>query len=619
MSQLNFSASSKAGKKAIRCNICNSLLTSYKKRDMERHRRECNDGITNERHIDVVFRQSEKDSFKYTKSSMVVAYLGVQNQVSYSIPGTYLKESMYALAHIYDWPDSVKNDILLTPLGKDSISNCIPILAEHSRKAQTKSMSSSLFSIMWDETTDRKGQVFLSIVARYIKKDSIEQELLEYCQIRSQTADSVVATIMDVLAKYNLSIKKCVGGCADGASVNTGETGGVVRHLMEKGGSHMRFFHCFLHKENLAVQDTGSCFDDVMGVCVKVVSEIRGSNKLLEVFKQKCLSDGDGVECLKLFTVVRWLSRGGNLRSVYANRSNIKDLFCNSHYNTNSMIENYINCFTSPVWICRLAYLVDIFAILNKTNIAMQGRRSVMHCLDEVSTLLNILRIYAENTKSGVFSQFPNFTEAVSSIGESERKSILTKIKSHLEELVASLERRYPALDLLKLEYAFIRDPFSMSSYSNQVWAQPFVEECVHICGDGDLKSLYNSRFGGSEYEQFWVYLSSKQLYPHIVDKAIRFLLLSCTTWECESTHSVMSAIVPASRNRLIHTQDEMKVRLSSSMPDITGCRPPELCRKSNMARSTMLQNVRPVFENDPSLRHFLEGIIEVPAEGLII
>ena len=69
---------------------------------------------------------------------------------------------------------------------------------------------------------------------------------------------------------------------------------------------------------------------------------------------------------LLLHTAVRWLSRGKVFVRVFEMRQEI-------YIFLNEQKHDFADHFISVKWLCRLAYLADIFSQINDLNLIMQG------------------------------------------------------------------------------------------------------------------------------------------------------------------------------------------------------------------------------------------------------
>ena len=69
------------------------------------------------------------------------------------------------------------------------------------------------------------------------------------------SANTIVATIKDVLVRMNLALSRCRGQCYDGASTMAGTRNGVATQLRDEENRAV-FLHCYGHALNLAIGDS---------------------------------------------------------------------------------------------------------------------------------------------------------------------------------------------------------------------------------------------------------------------------------------------------------------------------------------------------------------------------
>ena len=122
--------------------------------------------------------------------------------------------------------------------------------------------------------------------------------------------------------------------------------------------------HCFLYS---AAKTLPFNLNEVLNVCVKVVNKIRGRALNHRIFQSFCEELGKVHTVQQYHTEVRWLSRGSMLSRVYELRSEIftflREKGCEE-----------AKYFCSVLFIHILAYLADIFTLLNELNLLLQGK-----------------------------------------------------------------------------------------------------------------------------------------------------------------------------------------------------------------------------------------------------
>ena len=132
--------------------------------------------------------------------------------------------------------------------------------------------------------------------------------------------------------------------------------------LVKKVNPNVVSSYCILHQHALASKTLPSCLKSVLEIVVKVVNFIRARALNHRVFKTMCQEINSEHIVLLLHTEVRWLSRGKVLARVFELRESI-EMFLRER---NS---DFLQYFEDPNFVISLAYLADIFGILNSLNI----------------------------------------------------------------------------------------------------------------------------------------------------------------------------------------------------------------------------------------------------------
>jgi len=111
-----------------------------------------------------------------------------------------------------------------------------------------------MFALLVDDTKDISKTEQTSIVLRYFDKsnNSIIERFLGFFQPNGLDAESLVICITDALKKHNVNINNCIAQAYDGASVMSGDIGGVQRKIQELV-PHAIYVHCYAHRVNLVL------------------------------------------------------------------------------------------------------------------------------------------------------------------------------------------------------------------------------------------------------------------------------------------------------------------------------------------------------------------------------
>ncbi|KAK1339624.1 hypothetical protein QTO34_018178 [Cnephaeus nilssonii] len=188
-----------------------------------------------------------------------------------------------------------------------------------------------IFSIQLDVSTDIANCSQLLVYVKYINDGNFRDEFL-FCKPleTTTTARDVSDTVGSFLKEHKISWEKVCGVCTDGAPAMRGCRSGF-QHLVLNESPKVIGTHCMIHRQILAM-------------------------KMLPQELQK------------------WLSRGKVLKRVFELHDELKTFF------NRKARPQFEALFSDKSELQKIAYLVDIFAILNELNLSLQGPNAT--CLD---------------------------------------------------------------------------------------------------------------------------------------------------------------------------------------------------------------------------------------------
>ncbi|XP_064106917.1 zinc finger BED domain-containing protein 5-like [Macrobrachium nipponense] len=194
----------------------------------------------------------------------------------------------------------------------------------------------------------------LLVFVRYVSDESVHEDLL-LCQALETTTrgEDIFKILATYFRKNDLNWNLCIAVCTDGAKAMTGSVKGVIG-LIKNVAPAVEHRHCCLHREALAVKKMLSDLKETINEVIKVVNFIKAKPLHSRVFASLCQEMGPIHITLLLHTEVRWLSRGKILSRVYELRNEI-EVFLREHKSS------LLSHFTDEVWVCKVAYLADIF------------------------------------------------------------------------------------------------------------------------------------------------------------------------------------------------------------------------------------------------------------------
>ena len=145
----------------------------------------------------------------------------------------------------------------------------------------------------------------------------------------------------------------------------TGKKSGVVARIKQVA-PNVTATHCIIHREALAAKNISDDLADVFSLAVKIVNFIKTRPLNHRLFAVLCNEMESQHEHLLLHTEVRWLSRGRVVQRVFELRKELT-IFLTEH---NAPLAQPLG---DVLWNAKLAYLADIFNILNALNTSLQG------------------------------------------------------------------------------------------------------------------------------------------------------------------------------------------------------------------------------------------------------
>lgn len=115
----------------------------------------------------------------------------------------------------------------------------------------------SSFSVLCDEVSDRSNSELMSIVLRYVSKNSsiVRSVLVGLVKVQSTTGKNLCDVIVNELIHLGLSLDDVAAQCFDGASNMSGLVNRVQARMKELCARKPIFVHCWAHVLNLILQD----------------------------------------------------------------------------------------------------------------------------------------------------------------------------------------------------------------------------------------------------------------------------------------------------------------------------------------------------------------------------
>ena len=148
----------------------------------------------------------------------------------------------------------------------------------------------------------------------------------------------------------------------------TGDRAGVVAKVKNVNHPDIMSTHCIIHREQLVAKTMSPELHKVLSDVIKIINEIRHKALNSRLFETLCEEIGSQYTHLLPHAEVRWLSRGKILTRLFVLREEIKLFFQQQNK------QKFQKVLSDDEWVAKVAYLADVFSLLNELNISLQGQ-----------------------------------------------------------------------------------------------------------------------------------------------------------------------------------------------------------------------------------------------------
>ncbi|XP_077763998.1 protein FAM200A [Canis aureus] len=497
-------------------------------------------------------------------SSYLVAYRVAKEKLAHTAAEKIiLPACMDMVRTIFD--DKSADKLRTIPLSDNTISRRICTIAKHLEEMLIARLQSGIdFAIQLDESTDVASCPTLLVYVRYVWQDDFIEDLLCCLSLHSHTTGLDIFTELEkcIVGQYKLNWKNCKGISSDGAANMTGKHSRVIEKLLEVTHNSALWHHCFIHREALVSKEIPPSLMVVLKNAVKIVNFIKGSSSNGQLLEILCSEIGVNHTHLLFHTEVRWLSQGKVLSRVYELRNEIYIFLIEKQ-------SHLANIFEDDIWVTKLAYLSDVFGILNELNLKVQGKNNVFQYLDHILGFQKTILLWQARLKSNrpSYYMFPTLLQHIEEniINEDHLKEIKLEILIHLTSLSQTFHHYFPEENFESLkENIWIKDPFVFQTPESiiELNLEPEEEnELSQLSSSFTLRNYYKTL----SLSAFWIKI--KDEFPLLSRKSILLLLPFTSTYLCELGFSILTRLKTKKRNRL-NSAPDMRVALSSCVPD---------------------------------------------------
>ncbi|XP_032244048.1 zinc finger MYM-type protein 6 isoform X1 [Phoca vitulina] len=488
------------------------------------------------------------------KASYLIAFQIAASKKPFSIAEELIKP--YLVEMCSEVLGSSAGDKMKTiPLSNNTIGHRIDELsADIEDQLIQKVRKSKWFALQVDESSEISNITLLLCYIRFIDYDcsDIKEELLCCIEMPSQiTGFEIFELISKYIDSKSLNWTHCVGLCTDEAASLTGRCSAFRAKIQEIATNTVAFTHCFIHREHLAAAKLSPCLHEILLQSAQILGFIKSNALNSRMLTILCEDMGSEHVNLPLHAEVRWISRGRILTRLFELRHEI-EIFLNQKH---SDLARY---FLDEEWVAKLAYLSDIFSLINELNSSLQGTMTTLFNLyNKMDIFKEKLKMWLKRTQENDYDMFPSFSEFLNS-SDLNMRGIASIISEHLEGLSQMFHDCYPPEEDLRSGNLWIINPFMNHQNSNLTDFEE--EKLVQLSSDLELQSVFKSM----SVTQFWI--NAKTSYPELHEKAMKFLLPFSTIYLCDAT---FSALTESKQRNLLVSGPALRLAVTSLIPRI--------------------------------------------------
>ncbi|XP_026579775.1 LOW QUALITY PROTEIN: zinc finger MYM-type protein 6-like [Pseudonaja textilis] len=472
--------------------------------------------------------------------SLLIAKSGKPHTIGEELILPAIKEVLSTVLH------KSPHDIIKTiPLSNNSVQRFIDEMAEN--------VEDVLCSILWitdlvlqlDESTLPGNESFLLAYVRFIKDESLTEELLFARQLNTDTkGESIFHVVEEFFKDKEIPLTNILACATDGAPSMTGRYRGCVAYL-KKTVPNVFTIHCVIHRQQLVAKTLSDRLSKSLHIVITAVNKIKVHALSDRLFRELCVENDEDFDCLLLHTEVHWPSKGNCLRCFY----NLFDTVAEFFEGKNALLSDELKEIRHDI-----AYLSELFTKFNEVNLQLQGNEvNLIKAKSVISTFILKLALFKRNIGRCELYQFPSLSELEKKGGIQDDD--LHVFCDHLDMLHKDMSEQYQDLILMEIPDWVINQ--FLDTKEDGVGE----EQLIELKNDIELKPKFKK-----SYQEFWLQKEISDCYPALWTIVKKLLVAFPTSYLVERGFQLLSK----QRNRLqITERGDLRLLLSDLKPDI--------------------------------------------------
>jgi hypothetical protein len=200
------------------------------------------------------------------------------------------------------------------------------------------------------------------------------------------TEEEIFNLLNEQILKRGISWERCISVCTDGAAAMVGRQNGLIARLKTINSS-IKWTHYIIHREALASKQLNEDLNSVLWIAVKTVFLIKSRPLNSRILPSLCRDMRSEYNTVLLHSNIRWLSRGKLFNHLLELKAEVVVFII-------EIKSEIVKYFQDELWICRLAYLCDVFDKINNLNLQLKEFNTnilILHDKVQAFKKINIL------------------------------------------------------------------------------------------------------------------------------------------------------------------------------------------------------------------------------------
>ena len=310
-----------------------------------------------------------------------------------------------------------------------------------------------------------------------------------FCRTLETTTkvEDVLKLVETYFHEKDMKWERLVGVCTDGAPAMLGCRSEFIARIKEKNLDVVGT-HCVSYRGALAYKTLPIAMKNKLAIIILIVNFIKISAVNSQLFTKLCKGMNYNHINLLFYINVRWLSKSNMLARVYDLKDEVS-IFLESQGQQDLLLT-----FQSEEFQLAMAYLVDIFEVLNRLNLLLQGKKTYrINDYNAIHAFIEKLGLWYRRVQKEIAASFPALDTALEKSKAKLEGEFKDEIETHLQISKKEYDPYVTDLDNVELvDWKMTRNPFRINEDIRlNILQEEFLKmECNNSTAKDDFEAM---------------------------------------------------------------------------------------------------------------------------------